>query len=202
MGLKVKNPRFPMSSQKCFTPKTSILTFLRRDVLKAETKLLEQKGTSIFDTSATLSQAKRAFYTKRATAVAHKQFKELKSNMQTLFNNGEIGTTLGTQHHRMLLEDIMGLSVGTEIVYLIHLSYISLMFLLLGRNQLGGLDGYIQSLRIRSRVVILSNFKTIFIGLSRRLYAIIQRKITSIKGYIQRMIYLKDVPKRVAGESQ
>ena len=35
-----------------------------------------------------------------------------------------IGTTLGTQHHRMLLEDIMGLSVGTEIVYLIHQSHI------------------------------------------------------------------------------
>ena len=59
------------SSQKRFTPKTSILAFLRRDVLEAETKLLEDKGISIFDTAATLSQAKRAFYTKRGTAVAH-----------------------------------------------------------------------------------------------------------------------------------
>ena len=112
------------SSQKRFTPKTSILAFLRRDVLEAETKLLEDKGISIFDTAATLSQAKRAFYTKRGTAVAHKPFKEFKTKMQSLFNNGEIGMTLGTQHDRMLLEDIMGLSVGTEIVYLIHQSHI------------------------------------------------------------------------------
>ena len=112
------------SSQKRCTPKMSILAFLCRDVIEAEMKLMEQKGTSIFDTTATVSQAKRAFYTKRGTAVAHKQFKELKSNIQTLFNNGKIGTTLGTQHHRMLLEDIMGLSVGTEIVYLIHQSHI------------------------------------------------------------------------------
>jgi len=42
--------------------------------------------------------------------------------MKTLFENGEIGTTLGNQHHRMLLEDIMGLSVGTEIVYLTNSS--------------------------------------------------------------------------------
>jgi len=112
------------SSQKRCTPKTSILAFLRRDVIDAQTKLLEQKGTSIFDTGAIVSQAKRAFHTKRGTAVAHKQFKQLKSNMQSLFKNGEIGMPLGMQHHRMLLEDIMGLSVGTEIVYLIHQSHV------------------------------------------------------------------------------
>ena len=113
------------SSQKCFTPKTSILAFLRRDVLEAETKLLEEKGISILDTAATLSQVKWAFYTKRGTAVAHKPLKEFKTKMQSLFNNnGEIGMTLGMQHHRMLLEGIMGLSVGMEIVYLIHQSHI------------------------------------------------------------------------------
>ena len=67
-------------------------------------------------------QAKRAWFTKRNTAVVHKPFKAFKTKMKKLFDNGEIGTTLGNQHHRMLLEDIMGISVGTEIVYLIHQS--------------------------------------------------------------------------------
>ena len=68
-------------------------------------------------------QAKRAWYTKRNTAVVHKPFKTFKTKMKKLFDNGEIGMTIGNQHHQMLLGDIMGLSVGMEIVYLIHQSH-------------------------------------------------------------------------------
>ena len=43
--------------------------------------------------------------------------------MKSLFDNGEIGMAIGHTHHRMLLEDIMGLSVGVKIIYLIHQSH-------------------------------------------------------------------------------
>ena len=45
--------------------------------------------------------------------------------MKGLFDNNEIGMAIGHTHHRMLLEDIMGLSVGSEILYLIHQSHSS-----------------------------------------------------------------------------
>jgi len=111
------------TSQKRCTPESTILAFLRRDEIERETQALQNKGTSILYTASTLMQAKRAWNTKRNTAVVHKPFKPFKTKMKKLFENGEIGITLGNKHHRMLLEDIMGLSVGTEIIYLIHQSH-------------------------------------------------------------------------------
>lgn len=49
------------------------------------------------------------------------------------------GMMRGTQHHRMLLEDIMGLSIGTEIVYLIHQSHNFIAGKNLTSCELGGL---------------------------------------------------------------
>ena len=65
------------SQQKRCSPKSrTILAFLRCDQIEAETKSLEAKGSSTFDTAAILKQAKRAWYTRRNTAVVvHKPFK-------------------------------------------------------------------------------------------------------------------------------
>ena len=45
--------------------------------------------------------------------------------MKWLFNAGKIGMAIGHTHHRMLLEDIMGLSLGGDeiSIYLIHQSH-------------------------------------------------------------------------------
>ena len=40
--------------------------------------------------------------------------------MDALEKAGEIGYTLGQHHHRLLVEDIMGLKVGTDLILLIH----------------------------------------------------------------------------------
>ena len=87
------------SSQKRCTPESTILAFLRRDEIERETQALQNKGTSILYTSAILMQAKRAWNTKRNTAVVHKPFKPFKTKMKKLFENGEIGITLGNKHH-------------------------------------------------------------------------------------------------------
>ena len=60
---------------------------------------------------------------KRNTAVVNKHFKKLKSQMQQQLEAGKIGSTLGHSHHRMLLEDVMGISVGEKIIFLIHQSH-------------------------------------------------------------------------------
>ncbi len=110
------------SQKKRSSPKSSFLTFLRRDQIDGEIVNLEREGVSSINTEATLGQARRGWYWQRSIGVEQKFFK-LKKEMQKAFKANLLGPTLTPTHHRMMLEDIMGLQANKEVILLIHQSH-------------------------------------------------------------------------------
>ena len=50
----------------------------------------------------------------------NKIFKAFKKEMDSLTKEGEIGYTFRQHHHHLLIEDIMGIKIGKELILLIH----------------------------------------------------------------------------------
>ena len=109
------------SRKKVYNPKTALLTFLRQAAINKEMAFLESHGCStLFDPSSNLKMAKRSWYNKRNISVKNKIFKDFKKEMDALYLSGGIGNALSQHHHWLLIKDIMGVSIGTELILLIH----------------------------------------------------------------------------------
>ena len=109
------------SRKKVYNPNNSLLSFLRDKRIENEMVILESKGSNTFDPAPTLRLAKRLWYNKQNISVKNKIFKTFKTEMDNLTKACKIGYTFSQHHHRLLIEDIMGMEVaGKELILLIH----------------------------------------------------------------------------------
>jgi hypothetical protein len=109
------------TKRKVHNPKTAILSFLRDKRFNHEMSILESTGSSTFNISSVVGLAKRSFYNQRNISVKNLIFKDFKKEMDKLSKSGLIGFTLSMCHHRLLIEDIMGIkSEKKEYILLIH----------------------------------------------------------------------------------
>ena len=106
--------------KKVYNPKDSLLSFLRDKRIETEIGILASNGSNTFDVTSTLRLAKRSWYNKRNISVKNKIFKAFKKEMDSLTNEGQLGYTLTQHHHRLLIEDVMGIKIGKELIFLIH----------------------------------------------------------------------------------
>ena len=111
------------AGKKRYTPKTSLLTFLREDTIGNHASLLEAKGKPTINTTGTLRLAKRTWFNDAIIKTKDDKFKKFREKMDILCETGLLSPPLTTFHNRLLLEDVMGIEKEQELVLLIHQSH-------------------------------------------------------------------------------
>ena len=112
------------AGKKRYTPKTSLLTFLRNDTIGHHASALEAKGKPTLNTTGTLRLAKRTWFNDTTTIkTKDNKFKMFRDKMDILSRRGLLSPPLTTFHNRLLLEDVMGIEKEQELVLLIHQSH-------------------------------------------------------------------------------
>ena len=108
------------ASEKRYTPKTatSLLTFLcSEDIANHSCSILETEGKPMMNassTSSTLKLAKRAWFNDSTIKTKDTKFKELRTKIDVLCEQGLLSSVLNKFHNRLLLENLMGIERGKE----------------------------------------------------------------------------------------
>ena len=111
------------AGKKRYTPKTSLLTFLRDDTIEHHASALEAKGKPTLNTTGTLRLAKRTWFNDTTIKTKDDKFKRFREKMDILSQRGLLSPPLTNFHNRLLLEDVMGIEKEQELVLLIHQSH-------------------------------------------------------------------------------
>ena len=111
------------AGKKRYTPKTSLLTFLRDDTIGHHASALEAKGKPTLNTTGTLRLAKRTWFNDTTIKTKDDKFKRFREKMDILSKRGLLSPPLTNFHNRLLLEDVMGIEKEQELVLLIHQSH-------------------------------------------------------------------------------